>query len=354
MDGGAIIGQGSYGCVFDPPLLCEEAIEKRTGRVVGKLALKSDAKDELIATSVLSEIPNSKEYFILANLGSYCDDVVPLKEQTDKLGIAMCKPIERYGNRDMVHYTMPFGGISISKYLEPIKKLFPVRDIITHALEGAALMTLNGYVHYDIHMGNILIEGSKPRFIDFGFSFSSYNITQETLDERWKEYNPKYPVEPPEITVITAIYKNGYKLNTVLKDVIREKVSLKTAETMLNLSRFTQLNEFTKFWQSSAVCKKQDWVGFFRLYWPAFDAWGMGFIIIYIYSKALYVKDGIPDWRGLSGQIKEILRGLLRMDPRRRLDCVEALQLFSPSSHVVSSASGKAWLEERRAVRGLL
>jgi serine/threonine protein kinase len=353
MDGGAIIGQGNYGCVFDPPLLCEEAVEKRAGRVVGKLAKKSDAKDELLATTVLSEIPNSKEYFVLANLGSYCDDVVPLKEQPDKKGLAMCEPIERYGSKDMVHYTMPFGGISIMKYFESGRKLFPVRDMITHALEGAALMTLNGYIHYDIHMGNILIEGSKPRFIDFGFSFSSYNIVQATLDERWKVYNPAYPAEPPEVTVITGL-RNWYTLEGTVKQVLKEKPSLKAAETMLNLSRFTQLNEFMKFWKTSAVCKKQDWLGFFRLYWPAFDAWGMGFIIIYIYSKALYVKNDIPDWRELSGQIKEILRGLLRMDPRRRLDCVEALHAFSPSSHVVSSASGKAWLQQRRAVRGLL
>jgi hypothetical protein len=354
MDGGAIIGQGSYGCVFDPPLLCEEAVEaKKAGRMVGKLARKSDAKYELITASVLSEIPKYKEYFVLPNLESYCDDVIPLDDQPDKMGLAMCQPIERYGSKDMVHYTMPFGGVSIMKFFETGKKLFPVRDMIIHALEGAALMTLNGYVHYDIHMGNILIEGSKPRFIDFGFSFSSYNITQATLDERWKLYNPAYAAEPPEITIITGL-KNWYTLEGTVKQVVKEKPLLKSAENMLNLSRFTQLNEFMKFWRTSAVCKKKDWLGFFRLYWPAFDAWGMGYIIIFIYSKALYVKNDIPDWRELSGQIKEILRGLLRMDPRRRLDCVEALHLFSPSSYVVSSASGKAWLEQRRAVRGLL
>jgi len=84
------------------------------------------------------------------------------------------------------------------------------------------------------------------------------------------------------------------------------------------------------------------------------QAWGLGFIIIYLYSKAIAIKNVSPDWPALSSQLKELLRGLLRMDPRKRLDCVEALNLFNPSSHVLSSGPGKAWLEQREAVRAQL
>jgi serine/threonine protein kinase len=204
-------------------------------------------------------------------------------------------------------------------------------------------------------MGNILIGSKdlKPRFIDFGFSFSSYSITTEVLDERWKVYKAEYAAEPPEITVITGLL-NNHKLTTVVQDVLKNKPPLKNAEKIVGLSRNTQLNEFMKFWNTSIACKNKDWVGFFRLYWPAFDAWAIGFIIIYIYSKALFIKDVSDDWPVLSSQIKEVLRGLLRMDPRKRLDSVEALNLFNPSSHVLSSASGKAWLEQRQAVRDQL
>jgi serine/threonine protein kinase len=356
MDGGAIIGQGHYGCVFDPPLLCEDAIEKKKSRqrVVGKLSDETDAKDEIIASKVLSEIANAKEYFVLADLGSYCDNIVPLEEQPDKKGIKMCEPIQYFGNKEMVHYTMPFGGISIIRYLETRNQPFPIRAMISHILEGAALMTLNGYIHYDIHLGNILIEGSKPRFIDFGQSFSSYNITQDTLDERWKVYKPSYPTEAPEVTVITGVRKWFSKFDTVVKQVVKEKPALKTAETILGLSRFKQLKDFVTFWQTSIDCKKKDWLGFFRLYWPAFDAWAIGVIVNYIYLKGQSIKNVTSDWRRLSGEIKELLKGLLRMDPRARLDCVEALHVFNPSSPVVSSASGKAWLQQRQAVRQLI
>ena len=72
---------------------------------------------------------------------------------------------------------------------------------------------------------------------------------------------------------------------------------------------------------------------------------------MYIYSKAIYIKNVSDDWPALSSQIKEILRGLLRMDPRKRFDSIEALNIFSPSSHVLSSSSGKAWLEQRQLIR---
>ena len=355
MEGGAIIGQGHYGCVFDPPLLCEDAIKLKKGRrVVGKLAEETDAKDELHAAKVLSAIPNSNEYFVLADTSTYCKNLVPLNEQPDKKGVKLCEPIKHYGSKDMVHYTMPFGGISIMKYVESRNKSFPIREIVSHLLEGAALMTLNNYVHYDIHLGNLLIEGSKARFIDFGFSFSASEITSETLDERWKVYDPaRGHGEPPEVTIITGLRK-WYSLEGTVKQVAKEKSALKNAEKMLGLSRFTQMSEFMKFWNTSVVCKKKDWLGFFKMYWPAFDAWGVGFVILYIYSNAIYIKNVSPDWPVLSTQLKDLLRGLLRMDPRRRLDCVEALNMFNPSSRVLSSPSGKAWLKQRLAVRELI
>jgi len=357
MEGGKqeikLLGQGHYGCVWDSPLLCEDAIKNKTEKdMVGKLAQKVDATNEILASKILSDIKNATDYFVLANVDSYCENIVPLEKQINKKELNRCEPIQKHKSGNVVHYTMPFGGISIIRYVESEISAFPVRKIVTHILEGSALMVLNGFVHYDIHLGNILIDSTdfKARFIDFGFSFSSNNITNDTLDERWKRYDPSYIAEPPEITVITGLRRN-YSLKTVVKEVIKGKYLLKDAENKLGLSRYKQLSDFMKFWKTSRVCKNQNWLDFFRIYWPAFDAWGVGFIILYIYSKASYIKDVSPDWPILLTQLKEVLKGLLRMDPKNRLDCVEALHLFSPSSHVVSSSSGKAWLEKKQAVR---
>ena len=360
MYGGAIIGQGTYGCVFDPPLLCEEAlaIKKNNQRTVGKLSQIGDVENEIYASKILSDIPKADTYFVLPNLNSLCLNPVEIKKQVDQEGIENCNAIKVFGTDEMVHYTMPFGGISIHNYLNKNSiKSFPIQMIVTHMLEGCALLTLNGFVHYDLHTNNILLDSKTqvPRLIDFGFSFASQLLTNKVLEERWKRYAPSYPDEPPEVTIITGVRK-GMQFDRVVKDVIQHKRPLKFAESYFGLTRQTQLRNFVSFWKSSQAVKNKDWLAFFRMYWPTFDAWGAGSIILKLYLFVLNIKElqKQPDWPSVSLRLKEILRGLLQMDPRNRIDCVEALAIFSPESSVVSSPSGRAWLQKKEEMRSEL
>lgn len=363
MDGGALLGQGAYGCIFDHPLQCETPVKTKHHKneeIVGKLSEAVDVTNEIYASKVLSDIAKANDYYVLADLKSICWNPAPLDKEKDKAGLAKCEVIKKYGNANMIHYTMPYGGISIHQHFDKIvPKTFPARMMITHFLEGCALMALNGFVHYDLHTGNVLLEATThiPKIIDFGFSFSSHEISQKILDERWKVYTPgpQGVGEPPEITIITGIRK-GFNYKSVLRDVSQKKRPLKNVEQYFGLSRYRQLRDFDEFWKSSQAAQKKDWVAFFRMYWPAFDAWGAGFIILHIYMQALNVKElqDSDDWSLLSSQLKEILRGLLRMDPRKRMDCVEALAVISPESAVVSSLSGRAWLEQKETSRQAL
>ena len=359
LSGGAIIGQGTYGCVFDPPLLCQTALAtQKDGKVLGKLSLAWDIENEVYASKILSDIPGADKYFILPNLNSVCVNPVPMKKQPDQDGIEKCEPIKVFGTKELVHYTMPFGGITIHNVFEKNPTdVFPIRMIVTHLLEGCSVLTLNGYVHYDIHANNILLDTKTqiPRLIDFGFSFASQVITDKVVNERWKVYSPSAGMEPPEITVANGIRK-GLQFDRIVKDIIRQKRPLKAVESYCGLSRSSQLRDFVTFWNSSQASKKKDWSAFFRVYWPAFDAWGAGIIILLMYKNALNNKaiQKLSDWPVISSRIKEVLRGLLRMDPRNRIDCVEALALFSPESSVVSSLSGRAWLQKKEEMRAEL
>lgn len=354
MEGGRLLDQGTYGCIFDPPLLCEDAVQKKKGRqrILGKISQEEDVENEIYASEVLSEIPKSADYFVLPDLKSVCMNPLDMDKQPDQKGIEKCDAIKRYGTKDMVLYSMPFGGINIRKYIASPIKEFPVRSIVTHILEGAALMSLNGFIHYDIHLGNIIIDTTTqtPRFIDFGWSFSSYMISADTVDERWKTYLPSHPIEPPEITVLNGLRK-GFQLNKVITEVIQTKLTLKDAEKIVGLSRYAQLRDIKAFWSSSIAAKKKDNVEFFRMYWPAFDAWGIGMVVLYLYKRALQVKSKDSDMPAVLPQLKELARSLLRADPRKRLDCVEALYNFSPSSYLLQSPAGRAWIEQKDKVR---
>ena len=55
MNGGELIGQGSYGCVFDPPLLCENS-NVRPKDKVSKLLEKKDAAAEIRENNKINKI----------------------------------------------------------------------------------------------------------------------------------------------------------------------------------------------------------------------------------------------------------------------------------------------------------
>ena len=58
MTGGKLIGQGTYGCVFSPPLLCKK--KKIPQSKVGKLTSEDDIKAETKAYDALSNIKDSQ------------------------------------------------------------------------------------------------------------------------------------------------------------------------------------------------------------------------------------------------------------------------------------------------------
>jgi serine/threonine protein kinase len=336
MEGGALIGEGGYGCVFDKPLVCKDG---RHFKGVGKVSIPIDAQTEITASMYLSKIPEADKYFVLANAGSICKPAA-IGKQTDIAGIQKCEIIKKETMNGLIQYTMPYGGVSIATHLQFRPKNFRLENFAKHLLEGGAILALNGFVHFDIHNSNILIQNGAPRFIDFGMSFTAKSISVSLLDERWKVFSPKWDFEPPEITCITGIRKNMSFQETLL-EILNTRRVIRDSEVVLGISRKRQLREFIRFWNSSVAVKEKDYEAFFKLYWPAFDAWGLGVVIFNMYMSIGYH----------NSSIKEILRGLLLIDPRRRLDCVEALELLDPENQLVNSPAGKAWLKEKDIIR---
>jgi len=180
-------------------------------------------------------------------------------------------------------------------------------------------------------------------------SFSANNITEEVLNTRWKVYSPDWDPEPPEITLITAIRKH-HKINEVINDMIRQKGILKYAESLLGLSRQTQLNGFIKFCTTSNSIKNNEWVAFFKSYWSGFDSWGIGVVLLNLIRMTTVYYSSISDIPGLTS-IKTACKGLIQMNPRDRLDCLEALSIVDPTNSVLNTVTGRAWIKEKNAIR---
>ena len=358
MDGGALIGQGTYGCIFDPPLQCEndKKYQHKRGEI-GKVTEALDASVEIKMATFLSKIPNSSKYFIIPNLESVCTPK-PLKSQHDKNGLAECKAIKQYDLETMYHFTMPYGGLSVYKLIDIKSKSFnpfKILNIVKHLLEATTLLTLNGAVHFDLHPGNVLLnsKGEAPRIIDFGMGFLTDTINKETLNDRWKKFNPERSWEAPEVLCATGVHK-GYPLQDVVLDIIKKNVPLRQAEALIGLSLNNQMRSFVNFWKSSKSTTESKWIDLFKLYWTGFDSWGIGVIILQLYRFQVMMQGDEDTEKGHMRQIKGVLRGLLLMDPRKRLDSLEALMMLDPDNSLLTSDAGKAWIQERTRVRALL
>ena len=342
MEGGALLGQGTYGCVFDRPLLCNDG---RRYKGVGKVGEAVDANKEIEAAKYLSKIPGASTYFVLANTSSVCKPA-SVEKQSDRDGIKRCEIIEHDGLNGLIQYTMPYGGVSISKYRESKMKLnFPA--FTKRLLEIGATLALNSFVHYDLHSGNILIKNGTPVVIDFGASFSVNSISDALINGDsinypiWKKDSIAWDTECPEVTCATVIRKDRTIFQDTILQIINKRPILRSAEVVLGLSRRSQLNSFIKFWNSSISAQKMDWPTYFKTYWSTFDSWSIGVVLLKMYIET----------HGKYVSIKGVLRGLLLIDPRRRLDCVEALAQLDPENEIVNSPSGIAWLAEKEKIR---
>lgn len=344
MEGGKLLTQGAYGCIFDKPLKCRGKPQKGIRKGIAKVTETIDAKQELDIAKRLRETPLSKNYFVLASPES-CQPLIEEK-QTEK-DLQDCHVMDRVSMRDMRQIYMPWGGKNLYEVdINPSK--FNLVKFMIHMLEAVGTMTLQGISHFDLHPGNILLDAAMtPRIIDFGMAFVGPTITSEVVNLRWKVLRFGSPEksmhwisnqEAPEITIVNAFAHGDYTIEDATRKVIYSKdIFAQIARPFLGVPRQTHVQEFLSFWSTSKVCQEKNWTEFFRLYWPGFDSWALGciFLTFLITQTSFLAFVQSEEWNQHQEAIRATLEGMLEMNPRKRLDAIEALSVLDP---------GNAWL----------
>jgi serine/threonine protein kinase len=359
-----MLAQGHYGCIFDPPLICRGEKKPRGGYrkgKLGKLTEISDIKNELMAAELFAGKPEAKKYFILPELDTVCaqgnegQTAVVINEQKER-DFSKCEALQRDGMSEMLHYQMDYGGKTLQDKLENIQvvvKEFPYFKFMGELLEIGAYLMLNGLIHNDLHSANIMVNKEyRPRLIDFGRAYYSRDITRETLNNLAAEYAPSLGQITPECTTQDGL-ESGVPFATIIQDLISQKPGFLYAERLFGQSRQKQMAEFQQFWATSKAIKNKDYLSFWQLYWPMVDAWSIGQALASTLYKLSQSNEFMKskEWQQKHGAVKAVITGLLRASPRVRLDSLEALALYDPMNALVSSPSGKAWLEKKQAQR---
>ena len=352
MEGGRLIGQGTYGCVFQPPLLCKYKDISKTQ--VGKITFKGDSQREMNAYKVLSKIYEWNQYFILAAPSTAC---IPRNVSNQiEPDLSKCEFLmDAKPDLQIEQITMPYGGKDLHSLITTRK--IPFFMLCKQLLEIGALMVLHGMVHYDIHSRNILIDSyGTPRLIDFGQSFTAKDISLDSIDERWKILGPEYAAEPPEVTFLTAMERPYYySFEDALHDVMPKKKILYTIEKVLGIPIETQIRSLRNFFKSSSIFQKHDdttLVKLWKIYYPGFDSWSIGIILLEQLQKQLFSYEFVEssEWKLKRFIVIEMLEKMCCTNPKERIDCVEALSMFDPFNNIYQKY-GIDWVEQRRKQR---
>ena len=217
------IAEGSYGCVFSPPLKCLNK-KKTTSNQAGKIFYSKDSMEEEkeLAEKINKIDPNGK--WTIPYYGS-CFTNVKETRQTDNIN--KCNKYSKHifiteqliyknGGIDLNHFTNNFEFFKNNIFIDDLIPLF------YNLLKGLKSLNEKQIAHCDIKPPNMLYDFNefKLYIIDFGLttpyndisSFSNYNML-----------NHIYPYYPPEFKIyVQLIYnKTNVNINDILENYSR-------------------------------------------------------------------------------------------------------------------------------------
>ena len=321
--GGALLGQGVYGCTFDPAPPCAGGHVFKTidgYKAVGKIT-SDDIDDELGIGKTIMALPLAAQYFALPTKSCAAGDP---RQDPD---VQRCRVIQESSkNAEFSLLLMPAAGKQLLKWAGDLQRLGANYErLFRHLLEGMVIYQDAGFVHNDIHMGNILVDDRDvARYIDFGLGFKLSDIKTWDDTNMGRRFRPKYIWQAPEVHARRMIGE-GIWLKDGLKQLQEINSEYLTLEEHFP-TRLTAFEALTSFLKAAP----KDGGKFIHLYAKKFDSWRIGLCMWYLWYdliKGLAVPPTINKDR-----IRKVLSGLTDFDPRSRLSAGEALYLLDPNS----------------------
>jgi hypothetical protein len=330
--GGRLLGQGVYGCIFDPVPHCAggQVFKKIHGKsAVGKVT-SEDTDDELTIGKTIMALPMADSYFALPSAG--CKPQLPIQDPDAK----GCRVITESGEGTKFSLLiMPAAGEQLIKYAANHSRLAEnYMRIFKHLLEGAVIYQDAGYVHNDIHMGNILVDDKGvARFIDFGLAFKVADINTWEDSRMGSRFKPQYMWQPPEVHA-WRMMNAGVRVVDGVKQIKQINPEFKKMEHQFP-GRRPMLTVLADFLTTSKFVAKRDGGGFLREYGKRFDSWRLGLCMWLFWDDLLqwpsFVNTELWTQREL---VRKVLGGLTDFDPRTRLTVGAALAMLDPKNRL--------------------
>ena len=242
VDGGELIGQGTYGCVYYPGIKCpgkKGSYEKYATKLeVNDYSLRN----ELSISQLIRQIKNYKNFFI--PIIKTCPIKLASLDNGD-IPIEKCELIEKnYGADFVLIYMRYIKGKDLYNFISDIRSKdwsdeknsnaisFKLIHYYKDLLEGFRLLMNKEIVHMDVKNDNIMItnigkKSSKPLIIDYGLAINMKNMNEllkkagdnllSELRRAFVAYAPSVNYWPLEVHFISFIlFKNEYNIAGIL------------------------------------------------------------------------------------------------------------------------------------------
>jgi len=331
MIGGRLLGQGVYGCTFEPAPACAGGpVFKEIGGLpaVGKVTT-DDIRAELTAGQRIMRLPLASQYFALPSQG--CTAAMPLIDKD----ASSCGVVEeaRVTGQKLSLLVMPNGGQDLYSWAHNLPLLAAnYLRLFKHCLEGMIIFQSAGYVHNDIHMGNILVDSrGVGRYIDFGIAYRPAELRVWKESNLSQTFRPKYLWDAPELHIYRALL-SGVRIPVAVAQ-IKQNIGEYDALEKQFPGRTVLETAMMQFGEGDIAMRQRDGVRFLKERAMAMDCWRLGLLFWLLWSD-------LVSWRGLAGMslwdqratVRHCLAGLTDFDPRKRSTAAAALASLDPNS----------------------
>ena len=321
MRGGALLGQGAYACTFDPAPPCAggRVFKEIDGqKAVGKFTAE-DIDSELAIGKAIMSLPLASQYFALPTASCMAGDP---SQDPDAKGCRVLSEADKGTKFSLL--LMPAAGRQLLRWATDLQRLAAnFERIFRHLLEGMVIYQQAGYIHNDIHMGNVLVdERGVSRYIDFGLGFRLNDIQVWDDTNMGRRFRPKYGWQAPELHA-RRMQWNGVWLVDGLKQLQQLNREYVRMEEYFP-GRARALEALKSFGEAAP----KDDGEFIRTYAKKFDSWRIGLCMFMLWEDLMH---GLVSLQNIS-TIRRAISGLTDFDPRNRLTAGEALRMLDPNS----------------------
>jgi serine/threonine protein kinase len=330
MEGGNLISEGGFGCVYHPALNCSGK-ESNNNLFVSKIQkYNKSAANEIRISNILKNINGYKNYFAL--IVNNCNIDVGKINKTNR---NECNLLKKKSENKFILMKLHYieGDIFINYLVNNKNNNENINNIINnynHLLNSLNMLIEKKIVHFDIKNENILfnIKNKMPIIIDFGISINVNSFKYKSLKDFFYIYAPQYYVWPLEVHYLCYILNENNEPETnELYHIVNSFVDNIHVLKMFSpkfIENFKKICVYQLIKYNNISYKKR--ISLILDFWKTWDNYSLSIVYLkyiqYIFGSTFYENDFVVFF-------SKLLLKNIHPNPSKRYTIFDTIQKFN-------------------------